>query len=60
MNQEFWNSIESKYPLGKLIYGQVEFHAPFGVFVNLGDKESGVGTNLRMHFPVEMYRENLT
>lgn len=39
MNQEFWNSIESKYPLGKLIYGQVEFHAPFGVFVNLGDAE---------------------
>ena len=39
MNQEFWNSIESKYPLGKLIYGQVKFHAPLGVFVNLGDAE---------------------
>jgi ribosomal protein S1 len=39
MNQEFWNSIESKYPLGKLIYGKVEFHKPFGVFVNLGDAE---------------------
>jgi ribosomal protein S1 len=39
MNQEFWNSIESKYPLGKLIYGKIEFHAPFGVFVNLGDAE---------------------
>ncbi|MEK0178758.1 hypothetical protein [Microcoleus anatoxicus] len=23
MNQEFLNSIESKYPLGKLIYGKV-------------------------------------
>ncbi len=39
MNQEFWNSIESKYPLGKLIYGKIEFHSPFGVFVNLGDVE---------------------
>ncbi|MEG4576832.1 RNA-binding protein [Microcoleus sp. N3A4] len=39
MNQEFWNSIESKYPLGKLIYGKIEFYAPFGVFVNLGDAE---------------------
>ena len=39
MNQEFWNSIESKYPLGKLIYGKIEFHAPFGVFVNLSDAE---------------------
>ena len=39
MNQEFWNQIESKYPLGKLIYAKIEFHAPFGVFVNLGDAE---------------------
>ena len=39
MNQEFWNQIESKYPLEKLIYGKIEFHAPFGVFVNLGDAE---------------------
>jgi ribosomal protein S1 len=39
MNQEFFNSIESKYPLGKLIYGKIEFHAPFGVFVNFGDAE---------------------
>jgi ribosomal protein S1 len=37
MNQEFWNQIQSKYELGKLIYGMVEAHTPFGVFVNIGD-----------------------
>lgn len=37
MNEEFWNQIKSTYQLGKLTYGKVEAHAPFGVFVDLGD-----------------------
>lgn len=39
MNPESWNQIKSKYQLGKLIYGQVEAHTPFGVFVDIGDPE---------------------
>jgi ribosomal protein S1 len=39
MNPESWNQIKSKYQLGKLIYGQVEDHTPFGVFVDIGDPE---------------------
>lgn len=37
MNSQIWNEIKSKYQLGKLIYGIVEAHTPFGVFVNIGD-----------------------
>ncbi len=37
MNGQLWNQVKDKYQLGKLIYGKVEFHAPFGVFVNIGD-----------------------
>jgi ribosomal protein S1 len=40
MNQEFWNQIQSKYELGKLIYGMVEAHTPFGVFVNISDAKA--------------------
>ncbi len=39
MNEEFWNQVKSKYQLGKLIYGTVEAHKPFGVFVDLGDSQ---------------------
>jgi ribosomal protein S1 len=38
MNDPFWSEIKSKYPLGKLIHGTVQHHAPFGIFVNLNDK----------------------
>ncbi|MFB2968751.1 RNA-binding protein [Aerosakkonema sp. BLCC-F183] len=37
MNEGFWNEIKSKYQLGKLIYGKVEVHKPFGVFLDLGE-----------------------
>ena len=38
MNSQFWSQVKTKYQLGKLIYGKVEFHTPFGVFVNIGDE----------------------
>lgn len=38
MNGQLWNQVKSKYLLGKLIYGKVAFHAPFGVFVDIGDE----------------------
>ncbi len=37
MSDEFWNQVKSKYRLGELIHGRVEHHAPFGIFVDLGD-----------------------
>ncbi|MGK7873546.1 MAG: RNA-binding protein [Xenococcaceae cyanobacterium] len=37
MSNQFWNQVKSKYRLGELIYGKVEHHAPFGIFVNIGD-----------------------
>jgi ribosomal protein S1 len=37
MNDQFWNQVKSKYRLGELIHGKVEHHAPFGIFVDLGD-----------------------
>lgn len=38
MNSQLWSQVKTKYQLGKLIYGKVEFHAPFGVFVDIGDE----------------------
>ena len=32
-----WEQIKSKYKLGQFVQGRVEYHAPFGVFVNLGE-----------------------
>jgi ribosomal protein S1 len=37
MSDQFWNQVKSNYRLGELIYGKVEHHAPFGIFVNIGD-----------------------
>ncbi len=37
MSDRFWNQVKSNYRLGQLIYGKVEHHAPFGIFVNIGD-----------------------
>ncbi len=37
MSDQFWNQVKSKYQLGKLIHGKVEYHAPFGIFVDIGD-----------------------
>jgi ribosomal protein S1 len=38
MSDRFWNQVKSKYRLGELIYGKVEDHLPFGIFVNLDDE----------------------
>ena len=38
MNSQLWSQVKTKYQIGKLIYGKVEFHAPFGVFVDIGDE----------------------
>ena len=37
MSRQFWDQIKSNYRLGELIHGKVEHHAPFGIFVNIGD-----------------------
>jgi ribosomal protein S1 len=37
MNDQLWNRVKSDYRLGKLIHGKVEYHAPFGIFVDIGD-----------------------
>ena len=39
MNSQLWSQIKPKYQIGKLIYGKVEFHAPFGVFIDIGDED---------------------
>ena len=38
MNSQLWSQVKTKYQLGKLIYGKVEFHAPFGVLVDIGNE----------------------
>lgn len=38
MSDNFWNQVKAKYRLGKLIHGKVEHHAPFGIFVDIGDE----------------------
>ena len=37
MDSTSWENIKSKYKLGQFVQGKVEFHAPFGVFVNIDD-----------------------
>ncbi|MTJ10069.1 RNA-binding protein [Anabaena sp. UHCC 0204] len=32
-----WENIKSKYKLGLFVLGKVEFHTPFGVFVNIDE-----------------------
>ena len=39
MSDQFWSQVKSTYRLGELIHGQVEHHAPFGIFVNIGDQQ---------------------
>lgn len=35
MDSASWEQIKAKYPLGQFVQGNIEFHAPFGVFVKL-------------------------
>jgi len=37
MDSKSWDQIKSKYKLGQFVQGKVEFHAPFGVFVNIDE-----------------------
>lgn len=37
MDSESLEQLKSKYPLGKFVQGEVEFHAPFGVFLKIDD-----------------------
>ena len=37
MDNPILEQIKSKYRLGQFVQGKVEYHAPFGVFVDLGD-----------------------
>lgn len=37
MDSTSWENIKSKYKLGQFVQGQVEFHTPFGVFVNIDE-----------------------
>ncbi|NJP09222.1 MAG: RNA-binding protein [Leptolyngbyaceae cyanobacterium RU_5_1] len=37
MDSNSWEQIKSKYKLGQFVQGTVEFHAPFGVFINIGE-----------------------
>ena len=37
MDRKGLEQLKSKYPLGQFVQGEVEFHAPFGVFVKIDD-----------------------
>jgi len=37
LHQPSLHQIKLQYPLGQFIQGKVEYHAPFGVFVDLGE-----------------------
>ncbi|HAG83470.1 MAG TPA: RNA-binding protein [Cyanobacteria bacterium UBA12227] len=32
-----WEQVKSKYKLGQFVQGKVEHHAPFGVFIDIGE-----------------------
>lgn len=37
MDSASWEQIKAKYPLTQFVQGNIEFHAPFGVFVKLDE-----------------------
>jgi ribosomal protein S1 len=37
MDNTSWEQIKAKYKLGQFVQGEVEFHAPFGVFVKMDE-----------------------
>lgn len=37
MDSKNWEQIKTRYRLGQFIQGKVEFYAPFGVFVEVGE-----------------------
>jgi ribosomal protein S1 len=40
MDHTRWEQFISKYPVGQFVQGEVEYHAPFGVFVSLGESSA--------------------
>jgi ribosomal protein S1 len=37
IDNQNWEQIKSKYKLGQFVQGKVEYHTPFGVFVDIGE-----------------------
>lgn len=37
MDSKSWEQIKSKYKIGQFVQGEVEFHAPFGVFLKIDE-----------------------
>jgi ribosomal protein S1 len=37
MNTTSWEQIKSSYKLGQFVQGKVEYHAPFGIFVDIDE-----------------------
>lgn len=37
MDSKDWNQIKKRFELGQFVQGKVEFHAPFGVFVEINE-----------------------
>ena len=37
MDSTSWENIKSKYKVSQFVLGKVEFHTPFGVFVNIDE-----------------------
>lgn len=40
MDSQSWEQIKSKYKLGQFVLGKVEYHTPFGVFIDLGESSA--------------------
>jgi ribosomal protein S1 len=37
MDSKSWEQVKSQYKLGQFVQGKVEFHAPFGVFLEMDE-----------------------
>jgi ribosomal protein S1 len=37
MGSTSWEQLKSRYKLGQFVQGKVEFHTPFGVFINIDE-----------------------
>ncbi|WP_035987296.1 S1 RNA-binding domain protein [Leptolyngbya sp. KIOST-1] len=37
MDDTSWEQVKSRYKLGQFVQGEVEFHAPFGVFLKIDE-----------------------
>ncbi len=37
MDEQTWYSIKAKYPIGAFVRGKVTKHAPFGIFLDIGE-----------------------